>query len=32
VKQLIEALKLPGLDHPIGDIGRVAAAEVKETG
>ena len=31
VKQLIEALKLPGLDHPIGDIGRVAAAEVKDS-
>ena len=30
VKQFIEALKLPGLDHPIGDLGRVAAADVSD--
>jgi ATP-binding protein involved in chromosome partitioning len=27
VKKLIEALKLPGLDHSIGDVGRVTAVE-----
>ena len=31
VKQSIEALKLPGLDHSIGDVGRVAAAEVSDS-
>jgi ATP-binding protein involved in chromosome partitioning len=30
VKQFIEALTLPGLDHPIGDLGRVPAADVND--
>ena len=30
VKQFIEALTLPGLDHPIGDLGRVTAADAKD--
>ena len=31
VKQFIEALKLPGMDHPIGDVGRVVAAEASDS-
>ena len=31
VKQFIEALKLPGLDHPIGDLGRVVAVGVDDS-
>ncbi len=31
VKQFIEALKLPGLDHSIGDLGRVVAAGVDDS-
>jgi ATP-binding protein involved in chromosome partitioning len=28
VKKLVEGLKLPGVDHAVGDVGRVVAAEV----
>ena len=31
VKKFIEALKLPGLDHPIGDLGRVADVGVTDS-
>ena len=31
VKKLLESLHLPGIDHPLGKIGRVTAAEVSES-
>ncbi len=31
MKKFIEGLKLPGVDHPIGDVGQVAAAEVNDS-
>jgi ATP-binding protein involved in chromosome partitioning len=31
VKKLVESLHLPGIDHPIGDIGRVIAAETADS-
>ena len=31
VKKLVESLSLPGLDHPLADIGRVTAAEASDS-
>ena len=31
VKKIIEALRLPGVDHPLGDIGRVTGTEVDDS-
>jgi len=31
VKKLIESLQLPGIDHPLGKVGRVTAAEVSDS-
>jgi ATP-binding protein involved in chromosome partitioning len=31
VKQFLGALKLPGLDHPVSDIGRVAATDLSDS-
>lgn len=32
VKKLVESLSLPGLDHPVAEIGRVTAAEASDSG
>ena len=31
VKKFIESLRLPGIDHPLGDIGRVTAANASDS-
>ena len=31
LKKLVESLRLPGIDHPLSEVGRVTAAEVSDT-